>query len=92
MKDNMDWQNSVLAFAANTYLASANPASADMPPRIVQFSVDRDMHKGFVNILIKCVLNGVKETMIMSKENKKAYKKAKKEAKKKAKEERKKNE
>ncbi len=92
MKDNMEWQNSIMAFAANTYLNSANPASADMPPRIVQFKVDRDMHKGFVNILIKSVLNGVKETMIMSKENKKAYKKAKKEAKKKARQERKKNE
>ena len=84
-----------MAFAANTYLNASNPASADMPPRIVQYHADRDMNKGFVNILIKSVLGGLKETMIMSKGNKKAYKKAKKEAKKeakkKAKEERKKN-
>ena len=43
----------VLAFAANTYLDQANPASAHMPARIVKFHVDRDMNKGFVNILIK---------------------------------------
>jgi hypothetical protein len=43
------------------------------------------MNKGFVNILIKSVLNGLKETMIMSKENKKAYKQAKKEMRKESK-------
>src|SRR6478735_342726 len=91
MEENMKWQNSILAFAANTYLNSANPPSADLPPRIVRFRVERDMHKGFVNILIKSVINGVKETMIMSKENKKIYRKQKKEAKKKARQERKKN-
>ena len=85
----------MLAWGANTILPSANPASATMPPRIVNFRVERDMHKSFVNITIKSLLAGLKETMIMSKENKKAFraekKEAKKEAKKKAKEERKKN-
>jgi hypothetical protein len=88
IQDNMKWQNSILAFAANKYLHSSNPISADLPPRIVQFKVNRDMNKGFINILIKSVLNGLKETMKMSKENKKAYKKSKKEAKKKARKER----
>jgi uncharacterized protein YaaN involved in tellurite resistance len=48
------------------------------------------MNKGFVNIIIKSVLSGLKETMIMSKENKKAYKKAKKEMRKETKEAKKK--
>jgi len=89
------WKSSVLQFGANTILPAANPASATMPPRIVNFRAERDMHKSFVNITIKSLLAGLKETMIMSKENKKAFraekKEAKKEAKKKAKEERKKN-
>jgi hypothetical protein len=89
------WKSSVLEFGANTVLPSANPASATMPPRIVNFRAERDMHKSFVNITIKSLLAGLKETMIMSKENKKAFraekKEARKETKKKAKEERKKN-
>jgi hypothetical protein len=43
--------------------------------------VDRDMNKGGINILLKSALTGLKETIIMSKENKKAYKKEKKKAK-----------
>jgi hypothetical protein len=52
-----------------------------LPPRIVQFHVARDMNKGFINIILKSLLNGLKETMIMSKENRKAYKAAKKQLK-----------
>jgi len=90
LQDKAKWKSSVLAFAANTYLDASNPGSANLPPRIVQFHVERDMNKGFVNIIIKSVLSGLKETMIMSKENKKAYKKAKKEMKKETKEAKKK--
>jgi hypothetical protein len=85
------WKSSVLEFGANTIMPSANPASSTTPPRIVNFHAERDMHKSFVNITIKSLLAGLKETMIMSKENKKAFRKEKKQAKKKAKEERKKN-
>ena len=42
------------------------------------FRVERDPRKGFINLLLKSLLNGLKETMFMSKENKKAYKEAKK--------------
>jgi Domain of Unknown Function (DUF748) len=83
------WKSSLLAFAANTYLDASNPRSTNLPARIVQFHVARDMNKGFINILIKSILSGVKETMIMSKENKKTYRDAKKDAKKKTKKERK---
>ncbi|MHC1777932.1 MAG: hypothetical protein AB9834_21205 [Lentimicrobium sp.] len=72
------WQNSVLGFAANTYLNASNPPSAEKPPRIVSFRAERDMNKGGFNIILKSILNGLKETMIMSKENKKAYKEEKK--------------
>ncbi len=72
------WKNSVIAFAANTALNSSNPGSAKLPPRIVQFRAERNMNKGFINIIIKSLLGGLKETMIMSKENKKAYRTAKK--------------
>ena len=91
LKDQAKWKSSVLSFAANTYLNSSNPGSSSVPPRIVKFQVDRDMNKGFVNILIKSVLNGLKETMIMSKENKKEYKKEKKEMKKKNRKDKKNN-
>jgi hypothetical protein len=76
------WKSSVVAFAANTVLNSSNPGSADLPPRVVQFRAERNMNKGFINIIIKSVLSGLKETILMSKENKKAYREAKKQMKK----------
>jgi hypothetical protein len=82
------WKSSVLEFGANTLLPSANPASG-LPPRIVDFHVERDMHKSFVNILIKSILAGLKETVLMSKENKKEFRAEKKEAKKEARAEKK---
>lgn len=81
LKNRARWVNSVIAFAANTVLASGNPGSANLPPRVVKFQIERDMNKGFVNVVIKSLLNGLKETMIMSKENKKAYKESKKKSK-----------
>ena len=72
------WKSSVIAFAANTAVNASNPGSTRVPPRVVRYHVDRDMHKGFINIIIKSVLTGVKETLIMSKENRKAYREAKK--------------
>lgn len=74
------WKNSVISFAANRVVASANPVSEKLPPKIVKFSAERDMNKGFINIVIKSALNGLKETILMSKENKKAYKEEKKKA------------
>jgi len=76
------WKSSVLSFAANTVVASSNPESENVPPKIVKYDFERDMNKAFVNVIIKSLLNGLKETVIMSKENKKTYKKAKKEARK----------
>ncbi len=71
------WQNSVVAFAANTYLSANNPTSADQPPKIVHYQAERDLNKGGFNPIIRSFLSGMKETMIMSKENKKAYKEEK---------------
>lgn len=77
---NAAWANSIVAFAANTLLESSNPPKADVPPRVVNFKIERDMNKGFVNVVIKSLLNGLKETMIMSKENRQKYKKSVKKA------------
>jgi hypothetical protein len=49
---------------------------------MVKFHIERDVTKGFINVLIKSLLNGFKETMFMSKENKQSYKEDKKQAKK----------
>ena len=82
LKNMAKWKSSLLAFAANTAVNEANPVSEDRPARTVSYHADRNMNKGFVNILIKSLLSGLKETMIMSKENRKAYKKEKKKFKK----------
>lgn len=79
------WQNDIVAFAANTYLSTNNPPSAGLPPKIVHYEAVRDLNKGGFNPIIRSFLSGMKETMIMSKENKKAYKKEKKKWKLKAK-------
>ncbi len=80
LKNKAKWKSSVLAFTANTALHARNPKSDKLPPRVVTFSVDRDPNKGFINLLIKSILTGLKETMFMSKENRKAYKEAKRKA------------
>lgn len=81
LKEQAKWKSSVIAFAANSVVNSSNPVSSDLPPREVQFNIQRDMTKGFVSVIIKSILNGLKETMIMSKENRKAYKEDKKKSK-----------
>jgi hypothetical protein len=78
LKDQSKWKNDVLSSVGNALLSSSNPPSPNKPPRIVQFHVDRDMNKGFINIIIKSLLAGFKETVVMSKENRKAYKEEKK--------------
>jgi hypothetical protein len=85
LDEKASWKSSVLSFAANTAVASANPASESLPPKIVKFHAERDMNKSFINITIKSALNGLKETILMSKENKKAYKAEKKKARKESK-------
>jgi len=81
LKEQAKWKSSVIAFAANAVVNSSNPVSTDLPNRIVQFQIERDMTKGFVNVVIKSILNGVKETMIMSKDNRKTYQETKKKSK-----------
>lgn len=81
-EDKADWKNSVLSFAANAVVASSNPASEVLPPRIVKYHVERDMNKAFINLTLISVLEGLKQTIFMSKENKKQYKQIKKEARK----------
>lgn len=81
LHEQAKWKSAVIAFAANSILNSSNPVSSDLPPRIVKFQIERDMTKGFVNVLIKSMLNGLKETMIMSKENRKTYQEAMKKSK-----------
>jgi hypothetical protein len=81
LEDQAKWKSGVIAFAANTVLNNSNPISDKSPARIVNFSVERDMNKAFVNLLVKSILEGMKETMIMSKENRKTFREVKKELK-----------
>ncbi len=81
LQDQARWKSAVIAFAANTLLQSSNPPSSKLPPREVEFHVERDMHKGGMNLVIRSILYGLKETMIMSKENRKTYQEEKKKAK-----------
>lgn len=78
LREQAKWKSSIITFAANSILNENNPVTEKAPQRIVQFNIKRDMTKGFLNVLIKSLLNGLKETMIMSKENRKEYKAAKK--------------
>jgi hypothetical protein len=82
LKDQAKWKSSLIAFAANTIVHASNPGSSSLPPREVKLHAERDMNKGFVNIIMKSLLNGVKETLIMSKENRAAYQAARKQKKK----------
>lgn len=79
LKEKTKLQNSIFTFAANTLLINSNPAKAGQPPRVVKFNAQRDMNKGFINIILKAFFSGMKETMVLSKENRKIFQKAKKE-------------
>jgi len=79
LEDHAKWISAVGAFAANTVLNNSNPSSDKLPPRIVKFSAERDMNKAFVNLMIKSILDGLKETMIMSKGNRRTFREAKRE-------------
>lgn len=91
LKEQAKWKSSVITFGANTALLSNNPISPTSPERAVKFQIERDMNKGFVNVIIKSILDGMKETMIMSKENRQEFNKTKREAKREAKKEAKKD-
>jgi len=78
VQEKAKWKSDLIAFAVNTLFNSSNPVSEGTLPREVKFHVQRDMNKAFVNVIIKSVLNGLKETMIMNKENRKNYKESKK--------------
>ena len=78
LKEKAKWQNSIITFAANTFLINSNPSKAGQPPRVVQFMAERDMNKGFINIILKAFFSGIKETVILSKENRKNFRETKK--------------
>ena len=82
LEDKAKWVNDLITFGANTALHSNNPVSSTIPARSVRFGADRDMNKGFVNLIIKSLLDGMKETMLLSKENRREFNQAKREARK----------
>ncbi len=90
LKEQANWKSAIVTFGANTALLSNNPVSPDSPERIVTFTAERDMNKSFINLIIKSILDGMKETMIMSKENRRDFNQLKKETKKDARKEAKK--
>jgi len=76
-KNSKNFQNFIFSTAANTILYTNNPLHEGVPTRKVEYKVVRDMNKGFINLLVKSVLMGAKESVIPSKENRKAYKETK---------------
>ena len=77
----------IKGFVAKTIINNSNPPSPNLPTRVVQFHVDRDMRTGFIWIIVKSMLDGIQETFIMSKENKEVYREKKEVMKKREKEE-----
>jgi hypothetical protein len=82
-------KNSLITFAAKNYLNSSNPVSPEKPARLVKFSVKRDRNKGFMNLIVKSVVSGLKETILPSKENRKTYQDSKRAVRKEQKQEKK---
>jgi len=84
-------KNSLITFAAKNYLNKSNPVSPEKPARLVKFSVERDRNKGFMNLVVKSVVSGLKETILPSKENRKTYQDSKRAVRKELKQEKKAN-
>ena len=77
-KDNTDLSDHVLSILANSVIYSSNPTTKGALARNVDFEVEREMHKGFVNLLIKSVLAGAKESVLPSRSNRKKHRRIKK--------------
>lgn len=58
------WTNSGFAFAANTLLPSSNPSSQNQSPKTAYFYIEREMHRGFINVVLKSLLNGIQESLV----------------------------
>lgn len=87
LKEQAKWKSSLVTFGVNTALLSNNPVSEGAPERTVRFKAERDMNKGFINLIIKSALNGMKETMVMSSENRREFNQLKRETRREAKKE-----
>ena len=77
-KNNTKVSDHLLSIVANTVMNSSNPIKPGLPARKVDFVFHRDMNKGFMNLFIKSVLTGAKESVLPSKGNRKKYRLAKK--------------
>jgi len=77
-KKENGFQNKIFSIAANTYIYSNNPVKAGQSPRKVNYFVQRDPNKGFLHLLIQSLIQGIKETIVPSKENRKRYRKFRK--------------
>ncbi len=82
LKERAKWQSELLTFAANSYVNNANPVKENQPPRVVKYHATRDINKGFLNMVLKSFFAGLKETIILSKENRESYKEDKNQSKK----------
>jgi hypothetical protein len=83
--DKVSLKTIIKGLLANTIINNSNPPSANQPAREVQVYVDRDMRTGFILMMVKSILEGVQETLVMSKDNKMVYREVKDEMKKKEK-------
>jgi hypothetical protein len=79
--DKANLKTLIKGLVAKTIIDNSNPPSPNLPERVVKFYVDRDMRTGFILMFVKSMLEGIQETLVMSKDNKQAYK-VKKEVKK----------
>jgi len=70
--------NYLLSLVTNTYILSSNPIDTNLPAREVHFFAKRDRNKGFIHILVLSLLDGIKETVAPSRENRHRYKEEKK--------------
>ncbi|OYT11987.1 MAG: hypothetical protein B6I18_02205 [Bacteroidetes bacterium 4572_112] len=77
-KYNTKVSDHLLSIIANSVINSSNPIKPGLPARKVDFVFHRDMNKGFINLLIKSVLTGTKESVLPSKGNRKKYRLEKK--------------
>src|SRR4030095_6485465 len=72
LEEQAKWKSTLGALAANTYIPASNPAP-DRPVKVVNFEAERNMNKGFINLVLKSLFSGLKETIILTGENRKNY-------------------
>ncbi|MBK6730235.1 MAG: hypothetical protein IPG60_04445 [Bacteroidetes bacterium] len=77
LEDKSNWFNSVASLAANSFIKGNNPVNEKKPPFISTFSIERNMYRRSINMMMLSIAAGIKESLVFNRSSKQQFKKVK---------------